>query len=164
MRRFKRLLSFVTAVTFGLIFLCACSGHQSISSTPANDGYLPAAPATQSSSNHATAKAAAAKPATLRVTDLDGGAEASGSQSKALPIVNGSQLRISLTGNSVTSATVEAGDSSAVLEPTGEGQWTAVIRYVDTSNPPVENPVLEVKMQTSAGQRTFRIPVLELHQ
>jgi hypothetical protein len=99
----------------------------------------------------------------LRIKDLDGGAEASGTQTRALPIVNGSRLRITLTGDSVVSAAVQAGDSSATLEPTGEGQWSATLRFVDTSNPPVQNPTVEVKMQSGAGQRTFRIPVLELH-
>lgn len=139
-------------ITIGL--LCSCSGQHSFSSAPPTSSYIPAT----------TNRSAAVKPATLRVTDLDGGAEAIGTQDHALPIVNGSRLRISLTGDNVVSAAVEAGDSSASLEPAGEGKWTAVIRYVDSSNPPVQDPVLEVKMQTSTGKRVFRIPVAELHQ
>lgn len=166
MRRFDRPFG-LTAATLSVAYLCGCSGHQSVSSSPAINGYLPPAPVAQNdqrSSNATTAKTGPAKSPSLRVIDLDGGAQASGIQSRVLPVVNGSRLRIALSGESVKSATVEAGDTSAALEPAGEGQWTAVVRFVDSSNPPVQNPLLEVKMQTSAGERTFRIPILELHQ
>jgi hypothetical protein len=159
MRRVDRSAGIAGAATLSAIFLSSCSGHHSISNASASNAYLPAAPIAESSGKTVNTKAA-----TLRVTDLDGGVEATDAQSKALPLVNGSRLRVSLRGNSVRSAAVEAGDNSAALEPTGEGQWTAVIRFVDSSNPPVQNPVLEVKMQTNAGQRVLRIPVLELHQ
>jgi hypothetical protein len=142
------------AVVVAAIFLCSCSGRQSFSTPSATTQYLPTA----------NFRNGSVRTATLHVTDLDGGAEASSTQKHALQIVNGSRLRIALNGDSVVSAAVQAGDTSATLEPTGEGQWTATVRFVDTSNPPVQNPTLEVKMQTKAGERVFRIPVLELHE
>jgi hypothetical protein len=154
MARCGRFLGIAGVLTPGIVFLCSCSGHQSFSTAPAAGEYLP--------QTYASLKGAAA--ATLRVTDLDGGAEATGTQTGALPIVNGSRLRIALSGGNIVSANVDAGDSSEALEPAGEGRWTAIVRYVDSSNPPVTDPVLQVTMRTKTGQRTFRIPVEELHQ
>jgi hypothetical protein len=154
MRTFRRLREIAGIFALGIVFLSSCTGHQSFSTMPAASAYIPPA----------NARDRAAKTITLHVTDLDGGAEASETQTHALTIVNGSRLRIALTGGNVTSAAVEAGDSSATLQPTGEGQWTATIRYIDSSNPPVQNPILEVNMQTAAGHRTLRIPVIELHE
>jgi hypothetical protein len=154
MARFGRFLGIAGVLAPGIVFLCSCSGHQSFSTAPAASEYLP--------QTHAGPKGAAT--AMLRITDLDGGAEATGTRTGTLPIVNGSRLRIALSGGNIVSANVDAGDSSAALEPTGEGQWAAVVRYVDSSNPPVTDPVLQVTMRTKTGQRTFRIPVEELHQ
>jgi hypothetical protein len=100
----------------------------------------------------------------LNVTDLESGAEAGGTQSGPLTIVNGSRLRIALSGTNVLSAHVEAGDSSATLQPTGEGQWSAIVRYIDSSNPPQKDPVLQVTLRTKAGERTLRVPIMEVHQ
>jgi hypothetical protein len=154
MRRLGSPFKIAGILSLALMSLCSCSGHHSFPTEPSAGSYIPAT----------TNDDAAVKRTTLRVTDLDGDVEASGTQDRALPIVNGSRLRISLTGDNVLSAAVEAGDSSARLEPAGDGRWTAVIRYLDSSNPPAQNPFLEVQMQTSAGGRAFRIPVTELHQ
>lgn len=152
-------------------FLSACGGQHSFSNTPAGGSYLP--PAGGATSAAKTRKASASTPTpspapqsspVLQVTDLDGGAGAASTGTGALPIMNGSRLRVSIADPDITSGAVRAGDSSATLTPAGKGQWTATLRYVDSSNPPTDHGMLEVKMQTPNGPSTFHIPVAELHQ
>jgi hypothetical protein len=102
------------------------------------------------------------------VTDVDG-ATFSNVQLRTsgapLSVMNGTQIRVELQAPAgVGMASVVAGDSAAQMLPGPDGKLQAMLRYVDSSNPPNPHPTVSVTVVRAGQSVTEQFPVLVLHE
>jgi hypothetical protein len=103
--------------------------------------------------------------ATVSVLNADESKELALAINSPVRIMNGALIRVDILGPP-TGAQVQlrAGDSLVPLTPAGNTQWQAVLRYVDSSNPPNRHPTLAFVITHDGKQTTASFPIVVLHQ